>query len=183
MTWDEFWNSYTPEPNTGCWLWTGPGVERGLCRIDGRPYQAAPRHVLESRIGRDLESWEYACHRCGVGHCVNPEHIYLGDARTNALDSYHGPEAIFREGRTTSRSPAHLSPPQEALARYLETSGESQRALAKRCGFNHSLLSRYARGEIVPSWTNAKALHLATNGWVNWQAWTDRPTTRRKAKP
>ena len=46
------------------------------------------RAVLSEQLGRPLLRHEYACHHCDVKSCVEPTHLYLGDARSNGLDAY-----------------------------------------------------------------------------------------------
>lgn len=75
-------------PEAGCWLWLGStksskwnygklwlnGVLEGAHRAAWILYHG------EIPIGR------YVCHRCDVPLCVNPGHLFLGDARSNMRD-------------------------------------------------------------------------------------------------
>lgn len=85
------WSRVIPEPNTGCWLWTG--------RVhDGR--HAYGRLVLRGRgISAHRLSWIVyrgeipeglsVLHSCGVESCANPEHLFLG------LSPNENDEAVF----------------------------------------------------------------------------------------
>ena len=94
---DEKW---IPEPNTGCWLWTGAEQPpRGssvsgyglmnLSRVYGRNYFAhqVAMHVYKG-YPLDMTSrpskyvWD---HLCRVRACVNPDHIELVTHQTNIL--------------------------------------------------------------------------------------------------
>lgn len=76
------------DPFGGCWLWTGHISESGYAnaRFDGRRVTVS-RRVLETKVGHRLAADRFACHTCNVRCCVNPDHLYEGDALTNAADA------------------------------------------------------------------------------------------------
>lgn len=77
-----------PEPNSGCWLWTGGTL---VCGGYGMLY-AAPLRVRAHR-------WSYehfkgpipegldVCHKCDTPCCVNPDHLFLGTRQDNMNDA------------------------------------------------------------------------------------------------
>lgn len=98
---DRFWakvnkNGPTALPELGpCWLWTASTTGRRamhgqfvLPRVDGE----AQRHVYAHRF-----SWELAygpipdglsvLHRCDVGACVRPSHLFIGTQQDNLADA------------------------------------------------------------------------------------------------
>ena len=83
--------SYVPEPNSGCWLWTGQvitsktGDARPRIKVDGK-IMIAYRVAYELLIGA-IPRGKLCCHHCDVSICVNPAHLFLGSARDNAMDS------------------------------------------------------------------------------------------------
>lgn len=76
----------TPEPNTGCWLWTSTTTNRGYGRlsIDGGDV-LAHRAAYEAFCGA-IPAGLMVCHRCDVRSCINPEHLFLGCAQDNQAD-------------------------------------------------------------------------------------------------
>lgn len=94
-----FSGSISPEPNSGCWLWVG---STSKTKNDIRPYiQNKGKRMLAYRLSYEMHVGPIPvgamiCHKCGVSICVNPEHLYAGNAKTNAADS-------FRHGRRPSR--------------------------------------------------------------------------------
>ena len=92
---DEF--RYEIDSN-GCWVWTG--------WIDNWGYGYIPGHggahrvsyqIYKGRINKGL----LVCHTCDNPKCVNPEHLWLGTTKENALDRQ-------RKGRgNTARGPRH----------------------------------------------------------------------------
>jgi hypothetical protein len=77
----------SPEPNSGCWLWCSTVSPRGYGRypMDGRNWFA---HRAAWRLFRGpIPDGLFLCHKCDVPGCVNPDHLFLGTARDNALDA------------------------------------------------------------------------------------------------
>lgn len=76
---------YEPEPNSGCWLWTGVTVRHGygIIQRDGK-YHCAHRYVYEYERGPIPEGLTLD-HLCRVRSCVNPAHLEPVDLRTNTL--------------------------------------------------------------------------------------------------
>lgn len=77
----------SPEPNSGCWLWTGAIDSRGYgqIRIDGDNVRATK--VALEIAGRPKADGMYACHTCDVPLCVNPDHLFEGTQSQNLKDA------------------------------------------------------------------------------------------------
>lgn len=75
------------ESETGCWRWLGSVSDYGRPRIcrNGKPYVVA-RLVLEAKAGPAPDGKPYACHDCGNGWCVNPDHLRWDSPTANARD-------------------------------------------------------------------------------------------------
>jgi len=70
----------------GCWKWTGP-IKDGYGVIWRGKVQYGAHRLIKSLIdGISVTSDVFACHRCNNPICVNPSHIYWGDALTNMHD-------------------------------------------------------------------------------------------------
>lgn len=75
-----------PEDPTQCWLWCSSLDAYGYGR-----YRVSSKWVKAHRLGfwlayGHLDSKAFVCHRCGVRRCVNPSHLYEGNAKTNTDD-------------------------------------------------------------------------------------------------
>jgi hypothetical protein len=92
----------TPEPNSGCWLWTGG--------YDGEGYGLF--WVIEKMIKAHRVSWRlhnggipddlFVLHKCDVKCCVNPAHLFLGTQKDNIEDSIR--KGRFHYGERTGAS-------------------------------------------------------------------------------
>ncbi len=90
---ERFWLYVSPEPNSGCWLWTG-GVDRaeyGNFSDEGRNWRAH-RWAYEHYVGPIPDGLQLD-HLCRVHCCVNPAHLEAVPGRVNYLRGI-GPTAV-----------------------------------------------------------------------------------------
>lgn len=101
-------DGHAPEPNTGCWLWVkghkrstlrgSGGAGYGSLRINGKA-STAHRVAYEAWVGV-IPSGLWVLHRCDTPACINPSHLFLGDAQDNSDDMVSkGRKVVFRGGR------------------------------------------------------------------------------------
>jgi hypothetical protein len=62
-----------PEPNSGCWLWSGSGQRYGQIDLGERSYKVH-RLLYELYVG-GVGDGEELDHLCQTGFCVNPNHL------------------------------------------------------------------------------------------------------------
>ncbi len=91
--WDWLWSMAIPEPNSGCWLWTGGLNHNGYAQVKvGSLLDGSKRGVMahiytyekiveEVPVGLELD------HTCRVRCCVNPDHLEPVTRRENLLRS------------------------------------------------------------------------------------------------
>lgn len=130
-----------PEPNTGCLLWEGgikhpkPGKTSiyGNVRLNGRMV-GVHRVMFEAAYG-PLPAGAQVLHRCDVGLCCNPAHLFLGDNASNIADKV----AKDRASKKLTR--------EKAMAMHeMKAAGVSQPEIARRFGVNQSTVSRIITG-------------------------------------
>lgn len=76
------------DPHTGCWMWQRYIDNRGRAkmRVQGE-IKWIHREAWQLYHNRKFRFGSYACHTCDRPACVNPLHIYEGDAGTNRRDA------------------------------------------------------------------------------------------------
>ncbi len=76
-----------PEPNTGCWLWSGTVLTNGYAQFwaSGKGLYAH-RFAYERHIG-EIPAGLFVCHHCDTPLCVNPSHLFVGTHTENMRDS------------------------------------------------------------------------------------------------
>lgn len=95
---ENFWAKVDKEPrHSGCWLWTGARQSRGYgaFQVGWKTQKRAHRVSYELAHG-SIPEGIMVCHSCDTPLCVNPEHLFLGDARVNTQDMIQkGRKAVF----------------------------------------------------------------------------------------
>jgi hypothetical protein len=136
-------------PDLGaCWVWMGRRNKAGygvlgVNQRDGyRPgSRLATRFIMEALTGY-LRPDALVCHRCDNPPCVNPAHLYIGDATTNAADTR-------RRGRTargTAIAAARLNPEAVRALRRLREVGWSLARLADAFGVSRHAVTAVLAG-------------------------------------
>lgn len=94
---------YTPEPNSGCWLWVGQINTRGYGTLskDGR-------RTLAHRVSYELHKGPITdgllvCHKCDIPLCVNPYHLFLGTYSDNMYDSASKGRHCYQNYKNTEK--------------------------------------------------------------------------------
>lgn len=82
---ERFNQKYSPEPNSGCWLWTGSVEIHGYGRIanNKKIYLA---HRISYSLFKGFIGDKFVLHHCDNPPCVNPDHLFLGTQLDNIKD-------------------------------------------------------------------------------------------------
>lgn len=134
----------SPEPNTGCWLWTGACDRAGY-----GAFKAGGRSLKAHRASYGLHVAEpgplAVCHRCDNPTCVNPSHLFLGTVAENNADrsSKGRTNRVGKPKPRGEKSPtSKLTDAQREQIRSLCAAGErTKRAIAAQFGVSPQLVS------------------------------------------
>lgn len=99
-----------PEPNTGCWLWTGALNNKGYghAGYGNRKTISASRLSYIAFIGDPGEL--NVLHKCDTPSCVNPDHLFVGTQHENIKDCIA--KGRFRPGGVLQpKKSARVAPP------------------------------------------------------------------------
>jgi hypothetical protein len=83
---ERFWAKV--EKTDECWLWIGNKDRLGYGSIRKNPdfIEKAHRVSWELHFG-PIPADRHICHHCDVRHCVRPDHLFLGNAKSNSEDA------------------------------------------------------------------------------------------------
>ena len=90
-----YWDKVSPEPNSGCWLWTGSVAPGGYGQFWLGKLQRCSRLTFSHLKGINPTGLD-VLHRCDNPYCCNPDHLWLGTHSDNMLD-------MFAKGRVTRK--------------------------------------------------------------------------------
>lgn len=130
-----FWAFVEPEPNSGCWLWTGANVRGYGVLALGAPSR---RKILVTRLSYmvfvgPLAADEKACHSCDNPPCCNPAHLFRGTQIDNMRDASVKGRLIGRPvGRGERHHRSRLTTEAVLLIRSRYSAGEHAPALAEQ---------------------------------------------------
>lgn len=138
---NRFWSKVDRHDADACWLWTAALDAHGYGRfsVGGRrgAMEKAPR-VAWSITHGTIPTVQHVLHHCDTPSCVNPAHLFLGDAALNAADKV----AKGRQLRGSDFPQARLTEDDARRIRQLYASGaRTQRSLAAEFGIAQSIVS------------------------------------------
>ena len=137
---EDFHRKFTPEPNSGCWLWVGSyhSTGYGSITVGGTQWLA---HRLSAHIHGLGPEGKTVCHKCDVKECVNPAHLVAADQKFNMVDAYDKGICPVGEARIQSKL-------RDVEAVEIFVSKESNQHLSQKYGVSVPTISRIRNGKI-----------------------------------
>lgn len=79
--------SWHVQRRQACWIWKGNKDRDGYGRTRFNRRSMPAHRAIYLFLGNSIPAGAYLCHHCDVRSCCNPTHLFIGDARANALDA------------------------------------------------------------------------------------------------
>lgn len=135
---ERFLSLALPEPNSGCWLWTGEIKRDGYteCWCFGRRelgHRAAYREFV-----CDIPENLVVRHSCDEKSCVNPNHLAVGTQAQNIADK------VLRNRQAKGEGHGNAKLTEDAV-RFIRAETMSQRALARKFNVTQAAVSAVQR--------------------------------------
>src|SRR5690606_5411912 len=108
---DRFYDKVSPEPNSGCWLWTGATNELGygVIGLGRREQGTAKAHRVSYELHKGPTNGLCVLHECDNPACVNPSHLFLGTLKDNSRDCVRKGRNFIPDNRGTKAKWARLN--------------------------------------------------------------------------
>lgn len=130
---------------TGCWVWTAAQASKGYGEIKiPKTRRQIPAHCLSYLIHRGpIPAGTCVLHSCDNPPCVNPEHLFLGTKKDNAMDMVSKKRHLYGQMHPNSK----LTEAQVLKILSLIAAGLPQVMIAQMYHVNQMLISRIKHGE------------------------------------
>ena len=131
---------FIPEPNSGCWLWTGMIQDRGYGHFCFRQKTVRAHRASWEMFCGPIPEGQHVLHRCDNRLCVNPDHLFLGSHQDNMQD--RNTKGRARGPRGEAAALAKLTADDVVGIRYGGEIGLGTALLADVYGVNKSTIQR-----------------------------------------
>lgn len=129
----------------GCWIW--------MCGVFTDGYGAFRMRNKQFRAHRaswilafgEIPRGRFVLHRCDNPRCVNPDHLFLGDALSNARDRENKGRGKRLHGSNSPLSKLTLT--EVAEIRHMAERGHNQNKIAAKFGVIQSAISLIVLGK------------------------------------
>lgn len=178
---DNFWRRvskdgpFSRECGSRCWVWTGSKTPSGYGQMNFSSSRRPMRtHAVSWAIhhnGQLPEEGQVICHRCDNPPCCNPDHLFVGSPKDNALDAQ-------MKGRIRVGAPPRSKTERPARTRghgvffdWIRLVGFSENQCAKALGVSRQAVNWWAAGRCVPSPERALEIEEFSFGAVPASSW------------
>lgn len=147
---ERFWKYVDKAGDDECWLWTASKSRGGYGQLNDR-HTLLKAHRIAYELARGpIPAGHFACHRCNVPACCNPNHIYAGTPRDNNKDAWDAGRAVLPKNAPAGET-HHDAKLTATDVRIIRSSTETGVALSRRFAVSKSTISAIRRGHIWKS--------------------------------
>lgn len=139
--------------SSGCWHWVGCKNAGGYGCMRSTNNATALAHRISWQLARGtIPPGMDVLHTCDVPDCVNPAHLFIGDAATNMADmAMKGRHRSKTKPSSVARGESHyaakLTTELVAYIRERAIRRGAQRSLARELGLSEATISLVVRGK------------------------------------
>lgn len=132
-----------PVPECGCSIWLGGVSDKryGVFTNEEGKVERVHRRVFSEKNNTTLTQDDFVCHTCDVTLCVEPSHLFLGDAQSNMTDKV----TKERQARNFGQRNGATKLTTEDVA-FILRSDLSQQKVADLLGVSQTQVGRVRRG-------------------------------------
>ncbi len=134
---ERFWEAVKKSPD-GCWMFSKTGRSEYGC-VNFRGKSTLAHRVSWIIHNGEIPDGMLVCHKCDNPGCVNPNHLFLGTHRDNALDMHNKGRANPKVG--SNHPNAKLNEMAVVEIRRKRESGAKLKELAEEFGVEDSVIS------------------------------------------
>jgi hypothetical protein len=145
LTASRFWSHV--DKSGQCWLWKGEINKRhGYGRFYYKRRKTIRAHRYSWWLANQdfrLTAADYICHTCDVRACVNPAHLFLGNALSNAADCKNK----NRQKKGSEHGMAVLTEDKVRQIRSLRQAGIKRKEVAQKFGVSEATIKKITSGQ------------------------------------
>ncbi len=142
---ERFEKKFSPEPNSGCWLWFGATARMGYGSFCFNGITRTASRISWEIYRGPIPDGMHVLHKCDVPACVNPDHLFLGNRHDNMSDCVRKGRHKIPHHAGEKNKAAKLT---DAAVRKIRKSSDSTSTLAKKYGVDYTLIWQVRKRKI-----------------------------------
>lgn len=129
------------EKTDSCWLWRGPFNRAGYGKTRYKQAHITAHRLSWLLFRGAIPDGQWVLHKCDNPKCVNPDHLFLGNAQANVDDMIDKGRKVVATGERHGN--AKLT---KQMVQEIRTSTDTNAKLARALGLAPSCISKVRNG-------------------------------------
>jgi hypothetical protein len=130
-----------------CWEWLGGGNGKGYGQVRINYRQVGTHQAAWELMHGAIPKGLWVLHKCDNRACCNPDHLFLGTAKDNAMDMSVKGRHRGSTGFSTGTKRHHISNHEVKTVRMKAENGSSFSALAREYDVSKNTISNIVNGK------------------------------------